>query len=157
MIKGVFPSYIRFGYICIIVGIFICILSLMEFNTYQSIFSKTMTDTKSAEQYLIYPIKEVSIASFICGLAAIVGGIALVLNKNLGRIILIILCWILIIYGVGYGIYFQFAISEISQTMMGIAIYIRIFAILFCLIFIFAVLSLIKHIKRNPLPTKLIE
>ena len=149
MITKIFPSFNRFAYLCILVGAVLCILGLMEFYSYRSVFASEMSSATSTEPFAFLPIQEVSVANMIYGLAAIVGGIGLALHKNWGKIILLILGWILMLYAVGFGIYFQIYIGKFSQAFLGMQIYFRIVAIIINILFIYAILSLIKYIYKN--------
>lgn len=149
MIKKVFPSFDRFAYLCIIVGIAFCCFGLIEFFSYRSLFAEAAKDAKSTGFGTFFPIKEVSVFMFFYGLAAIAGGTGIALHKNWGKKILLILSWILVLYVIGFGIYFQISISKISQSLFGMQIFFRILSILFNVVFIYALYSLIKYISKS--------
>jgi hypothetical protein len=149
LIRKIFPSFHRFAFICIIVGVAGCSLSLSEYFSFRSTFSPIMKNATSTKLDIFFPIKEILIASSFYWLASIVGGVGLALRKNWGRIVLLILSWILMIYGIGFGIFFQIYMSKFSQSFNGVLIFFRIASIAIHILILYAIFSLIKYISRN--------
>ena len=149
MINKVFPPLKRFARLCIITGAALCVFGIFEFYSYRSVFASEVSRAATADIDTFWPIQEVSIAMLIYGLAAIVGGIGLAFHKNWGRITILVLSWLLMIYAVGFGIYFQIYIGNFSQALSGVQIYFRIMAILVNIAMIYGIFSLIRYINSN--------